>query len=91
MIYSLTSVLRFPVVDGEILACNELELLALSPRIAFSSIRGIGWDGQKGLRGNIMNVPIDVPKTIFELLRKFCDLSYTIKFQKKKTLYQKHY
>jgi hypothetical protein len=73
MIYSLTSVLRFPEVGGDILACNELELLALSPRIAFSSIRGIGWDGQKGLRGNKVNVPIDVPKTIFELPRKFCD------------------
>ncbi len=73
MIYSPTSVLRFPEVDRDILACNELELLALSPRIAFSFIRDIGWDRQKGLRGNIVNVPIDVPKTILELPRKFCD------------------
>ena len=37
--------------------------------MAFNTIREIGWDKQKGLKGNVVNVPIDIPKIFSELPR----------------------
>ena len=87
--YNDKSGLRFPVVDQRILNLNELEIRLVSPRLAFQQIRSLGWDNQKGIRGNIVNVPIDIPKTITSLPRSF-DEAETIQlnFKRRQTYNQ---
>jgi len=89
--YTNNSSLKFPVVDEAILKCNDLEILTQSPRVAFSTIREIGWDKQKGLRGNIVNVPADIPKVLTELPRNFKDLPIVELNFKRRMEYSRNY
>ena len=89
--YTNNSSLKFPIVDEAILKCNDLEILTQSPRVAFSTIREIGWDKQKGLRGNIVNVPADIPKVLTELPRNFKDLPIVELNFKRRMEYSRNY
>jgi hypothetical protein len=76
--------LQFPVVDACINELNDLEERLCSPRIAFLRIKPLKWDKQKGLRGNVVNVPVDVEKTLQQLPREFdtCETIH-LKFMRK--------
>lgn len=69
-VLSLSNNLALPKVDNEILALNDTEERLISPRIAFIRIMPLKWDRQKGLRGNVVNVPIDVMTTVKSLPRQ---------------------
>lgn len=68
--------LDFPEVDPSILDLNEVEERLCSPRIAFQRIKYAGWDQQRVLRGNVVNVPIDVEETVKLLPRSLQDAEY---------------
>lgn len=68
-VLSLANNLAFPIVDKAILELNDTEERLVSPRIAFIRIMPLKWDRQKGLRGNVVNVPIDVMTTVKSLPR----------------------
>jgi hypothetical protein len=63
-----SSLLEFPFIPECILCLNEGEIRLVSPRIAFLRIKPLKWDQQQGLNGNVVNVPVDVNKTIVEFL-----------------------
>jgi len=54
---------------------THLEEILTAPRIAFMMLRKLGWDGQYGLKGNIVNVPIDINETEKVLPRKIKNAS----------------
>ena len=63
--------LAFPQVNDCILRLNELEERIVSPRIAFTRIRSLAYpELQKGLRGNVVNVPLNVDETLKMLPRQ---------------------
>lgn len=74
---SLTNNLAFPEVDPIILCLNETEERLCSPRIPFIRIMPLKWDKQKGLRGNVVNVPVDVTNTV-EMLPRIYEETSTI-------------
>lgn len=72
-VLSLANNLALPKIDDTILALNDTEERLVSPRIAFIRIIPLKWDRQKGLRGNVVNVPIDVMTTVRSLPRPMGD------------------
>ena len=46
----------------------------VSPRIPFMQIRSLGVDRQSGLKGNVVNVPIEVSSAVSVLPRSFSDV-----------------
>ena len=62
--------LAFPERPEVLTGLSLLEEILTSPRLAFMMIRQLGWDAQYGLKGNIVNVPIDVNDTERILPRK---------------------
>lgn len=72
---SLANNLAFPDIDPIILSLNETEERLCSPRIPFIRIMPLKWDQQKGLRGNVVNVPVDVTNTVEMLPRIYEDTS----------------
>ena len=76
---SLGNGLEFPIVHNSIQILNELEERLISPRIPFIRIRTL-FDGQRQIRGNIVNVPVDTNETIEFLPREF-DESKTIQLK----------
>jgi hypothetical protein len=66
----LNSGLEFPDIVPCLEQLNTLEEQIVSPRIAFLCLRPLDWDAQMGLRGNVVNVPVDVEETITALPRK---------------------
>lgn len=67
--------LAFPERPAELTGMSLVEEILASPRCAFMMIRQLGWDGQYGLKGNIVNVPIDVNETEKVLPRKITNSS----------------
>ena len=84
----LANGLRLPKVDDRILALNDTEERLCSPRIAFLRIIPLKWDRQKGLRGNVVNVPVDVNETVQMLPRDF-SASKTIQVNLKRRIQYK--
>lgn len=68
-VLSLANNLNLPKIDKAILDLNDTEERLVSPRIAFIRIIPLKWDRQKGLRGNVVNVPVDVMNTVRSLPR----------------------
>ena len=64
--------------------CNTVEERLCSPIIPFEQIRTLGFYGkQRGLKGNVVNVPIDLPKTVQSLPRRLEDChTIQIKFKR---------
>ena len=64
--------------------CNSVEERLFSPIIPFAQIRALGFNGkQLGIKGNVVNVPIDLPQTIECLPRKLEDChTIQIKFKR---------
>jgi hypothetical protein len=89
---ALVNGLRFNKVDDCLLKLNESEIRIISPTHAFYRIQTLGWDEQKGLIGNVVNVPVDIKETISNVLpRNFND---TFIFQlnvKRRDFHQKNY
>lgn len=52
---------------------NKVEERLISLLLPFSEIRKLGRDGQLGIKGNIINVPIDVDQTVCSLPRNIDD------------------
>lgn len=69
---------------------SEMEERLISPRIPFMQIMEKPRGGQKSLRGNVVNVPIDVSKTVRCLPRMFAE-SETIQVKLKRKLSFKHH
>ena len=67
----LANNLKLPDVLETIVELNDTEERLCSPRIAFIRIIPLKWDRQKGLRGNVVNVPVDVMETVKLLPRSF--------------------
>jgi len=83
---ALNDGLAFPVVDKRILELTDLEERLVAPRIAFMKIRPLKkyQDGQMGLIGNVVNVPIDHNEVIRCLPRTFEDTeTMQIKFKRR--------
>ena len=64
--------------------CNTVEERLCSPIIPFEQIRTLGFYGkQRGLKGNVVNVPIDLPTTVQSLPRRLEDChTIQIKFKR---------
>ena len=64
--------------------CNTVEERLCSPIIPFEQIRTLGFYGkQRGVKGNVVNVPIDSPTTVQSLPRRLEDChTIQIKFKR---------
>ncbi len=72
---SLSNGLSYPVIPEELKELTALEERLTAPRLPFMMLRPLGWDRQFGLKGNIVNVPVDVCETVKVLPRKMCESS----------------
>ena len=64
---------------------HQLEERLIALRIPFTQIRELPQGGQYSLKGNVINVPVDIQPTVSCLLRPM-DENFTIAFQLKKKL-----
>ncbi len=78
----------FPVIPEALRYLTELEERLVSPRIPFMRICSLGVDGQFGLKGNVVNVPIDVETNVKILPRKY-DETFTVQLRLKRMLEHK--
>lgn len=88
---SLSNGLDFPIVPECLKILTRLEERLCSPRIPFMQIRNLGIDHQKGLKGQIVNVPISVDTTVTELPRAVSDSHIILLKIKRKMSYQHDY
>ncbi|KAH9398505.1 hypothetical protein TYRP_018746 [Tyrophagus putrescentiae] len=65
------STFRLPVIPPLLSNASRIALRMASRRIAFMHIKKLGYDGQLGIRGNVINVPIDVQVSVDILPRNF--------------------
>ena len=70
---SMKNKLMFPVKPPE-LELHQLEERLIALRIPFMQIRELPVGGQKMVRGNVVNVPIDINKTVNSLPRNLSDI-----------------
>ena len=77
---SLSNGLGFHEVPDCLKILTELEERLVSPRIPFMVIRSLGFCKQFGLKGNLVNVPMNVDTNISVLPRSFSD-TYTIQLK----------
>ena len=84
----LTNGLEFPPIPPELKDLSELEERLISPRIPFMQIRELGVDKQYGIKGNVVNVPIDIDNTVKLLPRNF-DKTETIQILLKRMIQHK--
>ena len=80
--------LQFPTVPPELQGLTALEERCISPRIPFMQVRELGCDHQFGIKGNVVNVPIDVPKTVTLLPRCLNDTETVALKLKRKLKYK---
>ena len=71
--------LTFPDIPPELSDLTVIEQRLVSPRHEFMNIRSLGRERQHGLHG-MVNVPIDIDKTVKQLPRTFLQ-SQTIQLQ----------
>lgn len=86
-----TSWLEFPEIPEELRDITPLEERCISCRIVFMKIYALSYDRQFGIRGGIVNVPVDVPKMISSIpIRP--EQTGTIQLKlKRKMAYKHHY
>ena len=72
--------LTFPVIPAELSGLTVIEQRLVSPRHEFMNIRSLGRERQHGLHGMVVNVPIDIDKTVNQLPTTFLQ-SQTIQLQ----------
>ena len=72
--------LTFPEIPPELSGLTVIEQRLVSPRHEFMNIRSLGRERQHGLHGMVVNVPIDIDKTVNQLPRTFLQ-SQTIQLQ----------
>jgi hypothetical protein len=77
---SLSNGLAFHEVPDCLKILTELEERLISPRIPFMVIRTLGFCKQFGLKGNLVNVPMNVDTNVSILPRSFSD-TYTIQLK----------
>ena len=70
-ILCLANGLQFPTISSTINKLTTLEERLVCTRLPFLRITSLGVDRQKGLRGNIVNVPITTDNTVSVLPRTF--------------------
>ena len=66
---ALSTGLEFPNVHKSIADLNDLEAQMCSPRIPFVRIKELSRYNQKGLKGNVVNVPINPATTVSNILK----------------------
>jgi hypothetical protein len=76
----LSNGLAFYEVPDCLKILTELEERLISPRIPFMAIRSLGSCKQFGLKGNLVNVPMNVDTNVSVLPRSFSD-TYTIQLK----------
>lgn len=86
---SLANGLDFPIVPDCLKNLSQLEERLCSPRLPFMQIRTLGVDRQKGLKGQIVNVPISVDTTMALLPRSVSE-SHTVLLKIKRKMSYKH-
>jgi hypothetical protein len=67
---ALSRGLDFKEVPEVLKVLNDTERSLLSPRLSFLRLKKLGWDQQKGMKGNVVNVPIDVQETLQKCYRE---------------------
>ena len=67
-------------IPPELSGLTVIEQRLVSPRHEFMNIRSLGRERQHGLHGMVVNVPIDIDKTVNQLPRTFLQLQ-TIQLQ----------
>jgi hypothetical protein len=77
---SLSNGLAFHEVPDCLKTLTELEERLISPRIPFMVIRSLGFCKQFGLKGNLVNVPMNVDTNVSILPRSFSD-THTIQLK----------
>jgi hypothetical protein len=77
---SLSNGLAFYAVPDCLKILTELEERLISPRIPFMVIRSLGFCKQFGLKGNLVNVPMNVDTNVSVLPRSFSD-THTIQLK----------
>ena len=77
---SLSNGLAFYEVPDYLKVLTELEERLISPRIPFMVIRSLGFCKQFGLKGNLVNVPMNVDTNVSVLPRSFSD-THTIQLK----------
>ena len=65
------STFRLPVIPPLLSTASRLAIRMASRRIAFMHLKKLGYDGQLGIRGNVINVPLDVQVSVDILPRNF--------------------
>jgi hypothetical protein len=89
---ALSKGLEFNDVHEHLKELNDTEERLVSPRIAFMRIRSLGWDGQKGMIGNVVNVPIDLKESFQGILPRRFDNTYTMQLRlMRKQVYKNAY
>ena len=76
----LSNGLAFYEIPNCLKTLTELEERLISPRIPFMVIRTLGFCKQFGLKGNLVNVPMNVDTNVSILPRSFSD-TYTIQLK----------
>lgn len=61
---SIGNNVKFSPIPAELLGLTNIEQRLISPRLTFMTIRQQPRGGQLCMKGNIVNVPADVNKTI---------------------------
>ena len=77
---SLSNGLAFYEVPDCLKVLTKLEERLISPRIPFMVIRSLGFCKQFGLKGNLVNVPMNVDTNVSVLPRSFSD-THTIQLK----------
>ncbi|CAF4200242.1 unnamed protein product, partial [Adineta steineri] len=77
---ALSNGLAFYEIRDCLKILTELEERLISPRIPFMVIRTLGFSKQFGLKGNLVNVPMNVDTNVSILPRSFSD-TYTIQLK----------
>ena len=58
---------ELPFVPPEVKSLNEGEERCVAPRVQFMRVQKLGCDRQKGIKSNVVNVPIDLGKLNLQL------------------------
>ncbi len=62
---------KLPPIPDVLADLSPLEVRMISPRCPFMQIRKLSWDRQFGIKGNVVNVPLDVADSVNILPRNF--------------------
>ncbi|XP_063420756.1 uncharacterized protein LOC134705970 [Mytilus trossulus] len=81
--------MKFPPIPNELLGLTNLEQRLISPRIPFMSIRQQPRGGQLCMKGNVVNVPADINKTV-RVLPRTLDNDETVFVKLKRKISFKH-